>query len=241
MRTNSWSSFPLSSATLIISSTDPGWACENRLTASIDVFKRRAAAWTVAALALTLALATAILGTVRIEAGSLFFRNSSLLRPVSVGLLAIVAAGGLQIGGALAVVLLIPLIVPTPFPSVGSNLRRLTVTDRPLSALAECIRRVDPGGGAYAPVTEPAFRHPYFYYMRGDGWRERVDAERLRSALRVDGRERPVLIQPSDYAEFLDNTGPLPDAPSRVQQPTVLVLLPGRFKSCASVTASDVR
>ena len=203
---------------------------------------QRVAAWTVAALALTLAAATAILGTVRIEFGSFMFRNSSLVRPVLVALIAMTAAGAFRLSGARAVAMLIPLIVPTPLNPFEHNVRKLAQTERPLGTLAECIRGVDPQhNGAYAPITEPAFRHTYFYYMRGDGWRERVDSVRLRAALTVDGRERPVMVLPSDYAEFLEKTGPLPDEPVRVQAPTVLILLPGRFKLCGSAAVSGVR
>ena len=187
----------------------------------------KATAWAVAALAVTVAVATAILGTLRIEIGSAVVRNSSLVRPVLIALIAIAAAGGFRLTGARMVALLAALLVPTPLDSLDHNIRRLSVRNRPLGALAECIRGVDPRGeGAYAPVSEPAFRHPYFYYLRGDGWREPVDSARLRAALTVDGRERPVVLQPSDYAKFVEISGPPPDEPAEVQAPTVLVLLP---------------
>jgi hypothetical protein len=205
----------------------PGWMQRPR---SVPL---RAMAWTVAILALTLAVATAMMGTVRIDIGSLLLRNSSVIRPMLVALIAIAVAGSFRLTGARAAALLIPLIVPTPFQTFEHNVRRLAATDRPLSALSECIRGIDPGsGGAYAPVTEPAFRHEYFYYLRGDGWREGVDITRLRAALTVDGRERPVVVDPSDYAKFLAASGRLADEPAHVDAPTALILLPGRFKSC---------
>ena len=194
----------------------------------------KATAWAVAALAIAVAVTTAILGTLRIEIGSAVVRNSSLVRPALIAVIAIAAAGGFRLTGARMVALLAALLVPTPLESLDHNIRRLAVQNRPLGALAECIRGVDPrGAGAYAPVSEPAFKHPYFYYLRGDGWREPIDTARLRAALTVDWRERPVVLQPGDYAKFVESSGPLPDEPAQVQAPTVLVLLPGRFKPCA--------
>ena len=214
----------------------PGWM-RRQLSAPM-----RATAWAVAALALTLALATAIVGTVRIGSGGGFFRNSSILRPVVVALVAITAAGGLRMGGALAIVLLVPLIVPTPLAAYGENLRRLRRVERPLGALAECVRAVDrERAGAYAPVSEQAFLHPYFYYLRGNGWHGPPDGERLRTVLTVDGEKRPVVVEPGPYADLLAKIGPLPDEPARVQQPTVLILLPGPFKPCGKAAGTDVR
>lgn len=199
----------------------------------------RAVAWTVAALAITLAVSTAILGTVRIDG---LFRNSSVVRPVVVALFALAAAGSLRLGSGLLAVVLMALLLPTPLAAYGENLRRLNVTRRPLGAVAECLRRVDAErAGAYAPVSEAAFLHPYFYYLRGDGWHEPVDPQRLRAALSVDGQQRPVVLEKAHYASLLDRNGPDGSPPATIELSTVLVLLPGPFRTCGSAAGSSVR
>jgi 4-amino-4-deoxy-L-arabinose transferase-like glycosyltransferase len=199
----------------------------------------RAAAWTVAAVAVTVTIATAILGTVRIDG---LFRNSSIVRPAVVALLALTAAGGLRLGTALLAVVLIALIVPTPLAAYGENLRRTNVSRRPLGAVAECVRQVNrERAGAYAPVSEAAFLHPYFYYFRGEGWHERVDSERLRTALAVDGQQRPVVLEHAHFAQLLDRNDAHGEPPATIELPTVLVLLPGPFRGCGAAAGSSVR
>jgi len=199
----------------------------------------RAGAWTMAALAITLAVATAILGTVRIDG---LFRNSSVLRPVVVAVLALTAAGGLRLGSGLLAVVLMALMLPTPLTAYGENLRRLSVTKRPLGAVAECLRQVDAErAGAYAPVSEAAFLHPYFYYLRGDGWHAPVDRQRLRAALTLEGQQRPVVLEHAHYASLLERNGPDGAPPATIELATVLVLLPGPFRTCGSAAGSSVR
>ncbi|MDQ3487216.1 MAG: glycosyltransferase family 39 protein [Acidobacteriota bacterium] len=199
----------------------------------------RAVAWGVAALAIALGVATAILGTVRIDG---LFRNSSIVRPVVVGLLALTAAGGLRFGPDLLAALLMALLLPTPIAAYGENLRRVSVTRRPLGAVAECLRRVNPERvAAYAPVSEAAFLHPYFYYFRGEGWHGPVDQERLRTALTVDGQQRPVVLEHADFARLTNRNGPNGDPPATIELPTVLVLLPGPFRGCGTAAGSSVR
>ncbi len=199
----------------------------------------RAGAWTVAALAIALAVSTAILGTVRIDG---LFRNSSVVRPVVVALLAVTAAGSFRLGAGLLSVVLMALLLPTPLAAYGENLRRLNVTKRPLSAVAECLRQVDAErAGAYAPVSEAAFLHPYFYYLRGDGWHGPVDQQKLRAALTVDGQQRPVVLDHALYATLLERNGPDGSPPATIELATVLVLLPGPFRTCGSAAGSSVR
>ena len=213
-------------------SLPPHWT--PKLSASV-----RAGAWLVAALAISLGLATAMLGTVRIDG---LFRNSSIIRPLVVGLLALTAAGGLRLGTGLLAAIFMALLLPTPIGAYGENLRRVHVTRRPLGAVAECLRQVNPERApAYAPVSEAAFLHPYFYYFRGEGWHERVDQERLRAALTIEGQQRPVVIEHAEFARLTDRNSPNGDPPATIELPTVLVLLPGPFRACGPAAGSSVR
>jgi 4-amino-4-deoxy-L-arabinose transferase-like glycosyltransferase len=200
----------------------------------------RAVAWGVAALAITLAVSTAILSTVRIDA--LMFRNSSIVRPVVVALLALTAAGSVRLGSGLLAAVLMALLLPTPVTAYGHNLRRVNVTKRPLGAVADCVRHVNPDrAGAYAPVSEAAFLHPYYYYFRGDGWHFPADQERLMTALKVEGQQRPVVLDHALYARLVDKNDSHGDPPATIELPTVLVLLPGPFRTCGTAAGSSVR
>jgi 4-amino-4-deoxy-L-arabinose transferase-like glycosyltransferase len=197
-------------------------------------------AWALTIAASLIAFATAIDGGVWLNAGDrLMFRNTSIGRPLIVATVGLALAAGLRVGALAAVVLLIQLVLPTPLSAYAENLRRLKVTDRPLGSLAECVRReharrssAGQSAGVYAPVSEQAFLHPYFYYLRGTGWHASADASRLREALMAGGAERPVVIDHARYTHFLETNGPLPRSTHVVNQATVVILLPGTYAAC---------
>jgi hypothetical protein len=211
---------------------------------------RRAAA-IVLVLALTLALYSAYFGPVRLELGGLsVFRNTSVLRPLTLAII----CGGLLAGprAALAAALIVVAssLVPTPLSGYASNLERLTVHRRPLGLLAECLRSVDslrrergePTPGVYAPVSETAFLHPYFYYLRGVGWQAKeADHDLLQSALFDPGQERPVILDKSRYARFLETAGENARPVKALDFPNVVVLLPGDYAGCYSTRQSEKR
>ena len=184
-------------------------------------------------------VATAITGTLQIHAGDqLLFRNSSLLRP------AILALAGLALidpraAVGCAAVLTLSTFVPTPLPAYERNLARLNAERRPLTSIAECVRRIDDRReqdgfvpGAYAPVSD-AFLHQYFFYFRGTGWGSpEVDDAQLRSALFASGRERVVIIDNAAYAAFLERAGEAGPLPAAITHQRALVLLPGAYGKC---------
>lgn len=200
----------------------------------------RAGAAAVMVGAVVLAIWTAIIGTVRLEAGGhVIFRNGSVARPLIVAALCAVAAGGLRTAVAVALVLALSGLVPVPLTAYAENLQRLRLGHRPLGRLAGCLRGVaetrrDADGalpGPYAPVFK-GFLHQYFYYLRGRGWlEEAVDEARLHRALFVPGQERPVVIGKENYSAFLERV-PQETLPPSVSQPDIFVLLPGPYGVC---------
>ena len=205
--------------------------------------RMRVGGWALTVVALAVALVTAIDGGVRIYGGQyLLFRNTSLARPLLVAAVGISIAAGVRAGMAVAAVLLLQLFVPTPLPSYADNLRRLKVRNQPLRALADCFREVATPGqptGVYAPVSEEAFLHPYFYYLRGTGWHAtEADDQRLRAALLSEGESRPVVIDHGRYAAFRERLGSQPLEAVEINQPNVVILLPEPFKICAERMAA---
>lgn len=197
----------------------------------------------VAAAAAALALWTAIAGTLRLEAGGrVLFRNGSVYRPMAVALLCGVVLFGLRKAAGVALVLGIAGFTPGPLKAYEQNLRLLTVTRRPLGTLAACVHEVDAARrgrgeavrGAYAPVSEAMFLHPYFFYLRGTGWLAPPSDDELRTAMFTPGEERPVVIDKAAYSPFLGRTGSHDNLPAVVDLPTVLLLLPGPYSRCAA-------
>lgn len=205
--------------------------------------------WVVMGVALLVALATVIAGPLRFQAGGhTLFRNSSIVRPVLVALACAAIAGRVLVAAGAAVVLLITALVPTPVTAYSDNLGRLATRHHPLRQLAECLREVDASRraaghdapGVYAPVAPEAYLHPYFFYLRGRGWHAgRVDDELLYRSLFVPGEERPVAIDRKRYLDFLERTPTANGSTVAIDQPTILVLLPGPYGLCRATQAYD--
>ena len=193
------------------------------------------------AVALGLAIWTAAAGTIRLEAGGhLLFRNHSIARPLILAILCGVFAVGPRRGAGAALLLALAWALPGPLQVYSRNLALLAVSDRPLGRLAECLRETDerrrrsgqPAPGVYAPVSEEAFLHPYFFYLRGTGWHGREDDDLLRAALFVEGTQRPVVIDRGRYAGFLERVGDQGPLPVPIEQSRVLILLPAAYAEC---------
>jgi 4-amino-4-deoxy-L-arabinose transferase-like glycosyltransferase len=211
----------------------------------------RVAALVVAAVAVALAVATAVEGPLRFTwGGQLLFRNTSIERPLIVAVLAGVAAGRVRssLGAALAIVAW--LLLPTPLAGYFANLERLRQGPQSTRAMAECLRQVDAerqaqgleAPGVYAPVSEEAYLHPYFYYLRGSDWHaRRADHAKLREALVVPGRERPVIIDKVRYSLYLDQSDAEGAHVTSVDWPNVVVLLPGPYAVCRATQQPQPR
>jgi hypothetical protein len=171
----------------------------------------------------------------------LLFRNTSIERPLIAAVLAALAIGRTGTSVAAAAALLAWLVLPTPLLGYFSNLQQLRSGAHPIRSMAECIRRVDAerkaagheAPGVYAPVSEAAYLHPYFYYLRGSSWHARsIDPAVIREALVVPGRERPVILDKARFAEYLQQSGGEGGYVTSVDWPSVVLLLPGPYGTC---------
>lgn len=175
--------------------------------------------------------------------GTQVFRNSEVGRPLVVALvLATFAGRGEAAARVLWPVALLLAIVPVPI--YEEVLGRVTRDDHPLRTVSACVQTAHarqsaagpPAPGVYAIGEAHWFLHSYFYYLRkAGGWEptDTVDEPKLREALFVSGRQRPVMIRESDYRGLkLRDPGSfqtLPMLPLR----DVLLLLPGPYAGCA--------
>jgi hypothetical protein len=192
----------------------------------------------------------AVNGPVQLHWGNhVIFRNRSLQRPLIAAAIAGIAAGWVRTSLAAAVVLLAWLFLPTPLSAYVSNLSELHRGTHPFRSMSECIDRVASDRAAngipvrpvYAPVSHQAYLHPYFYYLSGEGWHSEVDDEAMRDALLTPGRERPVIIDKTRYAAFLERTGGSTAHVIAVDWPNVALLLPGPYGACRATQPAPVR
>ena len=202
----------------------------------------RVAGGVILVLALIVTAVTLVQGPFRVElVDGVVFRNHAIGRPLLIAAIGLVLAGGSVswLGPALALAV-IGAWLPTPLLAYTATVQQLGVSKRPIGTLAECIRIVHRGqqrrgetvAGVYAPVSHEAFLHPYFYYLRGNGWHREVNDDVLSDALFVPGKERAVAIDPLRYRAFLARHPGQPE-PAAIPLDSVIVALPGPFEKCA--------
>ena len=191
---------------------------------------------------IAVAIATAVDGGVRVAWGEqLLFRNTSVHRPIIVAALAGAALGQLRALPAIGVAVLAWLLLPTPLAGYIDNLEQLRAGAHPLRSMGACISRIhaerQQAGlevpGVYAPVSEAAYLHPYFYYLRGSAWHARAaDHAVITDALTVPGRERPVILDKTRYAAYVEEARADTPAVVTVDWQNVTLLLPGAYGEC---------
>jgi 4-amino-4-deoxy-L-arabinose transferase-like glycosyltransferase len=180
--------------------------------------------------------------------GQTLVRNHSPLRPLIAALVFASLAGFGRLAAVVTAALIVSLVIPTPIQGYRSSLRRLAETSHPLRALGECLRDVDAskrarGEAVFEPYTplRDAYLHSYFFYLRGSGWFEDVDEERLRTAAFTPGQQRPVLLDATDYVAVLSRPD-LPDPlPKDISRPGIVTLLPGDYAECRFAGAAWTR
>jgi 4-amino-4-deoxy-L-arabinose transferase-like glycosyltransferase len=235
--------------------TVAGWfsAQRARWPSRVTLGGSRPARWQplfAALMAVALALAVlALIEPVRVTlGGQTLFRNHSVPRPLLAAVLFAWLAGFGRLAAVVIAALIISFLVPTPVEGYRANLGRLAQTSHPLRTLGECVRDVEASKRArgdavlepYTPVRD-GFLHSYFYYLRGSGWFEQLDDERLRDAAFTPGRERPVIVEATDYVAFLSRAGAHDPMPEGFSQPGLVILLPGEYARCRSAAAEWAR
>ena len=190
----------------------------------------------VAMLLVAIAIWTAVMGPVWIEAGGLvIFRNSSVLRPLLfAGVLLGVAASAatpVRLAGAATLALLLPL------GSYADKIQQLGRIDHPLRATRDCLRGVQdsgtPVGRGVLSASGNILHHSYYYYL----WRlgpwdiaPEFSAGEVLARLMTIGQQTPVILQRSDY-DAIRFRLPAPLGAARFDD-RVAILLPGAYRPC---------
>jgi len=156
-------------------------------------------------------VATGLLHRVRLGVGdTLLLRNSSVVRPLVGGALAILAGGS-----AIAIRAVVPAAVwltVMPFPAYSATLAQLHRAPHPLQDTRACLTPIaqramaqgQPAPGVW--VEARSFSHRYTYYLYGLGpWEQREIASNGTVAMHLfaPNAYRPVVLSPERYADFM--------------------------------------
>ncbi len=198
----------------------------------------------LACLALALAVLTFVLGGVTWKVGGVtIFRNAHVARPLLVALILGTLAGR----GVVAARLVLPvaiLLLLLPANAYEDTWRQTRERNQPLHVARDCLMRVHDAEAAgreaparvYAVGEHKWFLHSYYYYLRHAGVgsaRYRWIRMSCRTALFVQGHQRPVLLGESDYrafkAQHVAEVQSVPALPLRES----LLLMPGPYAVCA--------
>jgi hypothetical protein len=187
----------------------------------------------VAALAFAVALWTAVVGRFGIHVGDVtIFRNRSILRPLGLAALCLVLAGRTRH----AVQAMLAILVATPLSGYLGALARLDDGRPQLQELRACLRQRFGDG-----VTTHVYGHGdpgqwrYVYYFLPIGWDNpgTPDDGRLLRDVMMAGDYEPVLLTGADYARFRQAHVVGHNVAAVEFDDRRLLLLPGRFASCA--------
>jgi 4-amino-4-deoxy-L-arabinose transferase-like glycosyltransferase len=204
----------------------------------------------MAAAFLILSVWTALAGPVRYEVGStVWFRNSSVLRPAIFSVLFLWIAG--YSTNARRLVAAVALAILLPISAYADKIEHITTrTDHPLRTTRDCVASVQAAGHARAAgvykSSDNIIHHSYYYYLwRLGPWTTApafsAGEVRGRLAPQVPGDAAPVIIQHSDYdtlfqklrEERSDLVDVLKNNAVRYEE-TVAILLPGPYASCVA-------
>jgi 4-amino-4-deoxy-L-arabinose transferase-like glycosyltransferase len=201
----------------------------------------------LAAIAVFIAIVTAILGKVDIEVGTVtLFRNSHAARPLVVALVLATLAGQ----GTIAARLLLPgvlLIAILPVNEYEDAITRTLHVDRRVRTVSGCLLRVrsrELAAGRKAPELyavggERWFLHSYFYYFHELGWESSptLDERKVRDGLLNPDFQRPMMIGDDAFRAYkAQHDAELRDIPVLTLR-EVLLLAPGPYAPCVSTTA----
>jgi 4-amino-4-deoxy-L-arabinose transferase-like glycosyltransferase len=183
------------------------------------------------------AIALMLEGTARLAIGGVVLRNTSVLRPLVVGVVCLAIAGAWR---PLLTAVPVGLLMLLPLGAARETLRDAARPAAGLRAVRDCARPLIAAGragrGAYA-VSAAAIPHPYAYYFLPLGpWdafpEHQPDVEA--QALHLAGQQRPVVLSSRAFSEvglrLLQSGRDIPPAIS--VQAGWTVLLPGPLGAC---------
>jgi hypothetical protein len=193
----------------------------------------------IGVVAVIVAAIAVVAGSTKVVVGGVVLRNSSVVRPLVLAVVAFAIARAWR--HALTIV---PVAMLALLPLAASR-ETLIAGSRPahaLRTLRDCARPlVETGraqGGAYA-VSPTPLPHTYAFYLQPLGaWdvSPTLDAQAAARALDQPGAQRPLVLHGRPYSDLalqrLHANLPLP--PAIRAHPNVVVLLPGPLGACAT-------
>lgn len=197
----------------------------------------RYAALTIGALAIVVAGITLMFGPTRIWISGVPLRNSSVVRPLAIGIAAVAIARAWRYALTLAPVALMALL---PLGGARETLLRASRPGHALRTLGDCARPLVAAGrlagGAYG-VSELGTPHSYYYYFLPTGqFVEPVtDWALIEQAIHEPGAQRPIVLSHDAFMRLAlaltRDSRPMP--PAIRTPPGWVVLLPGPLGACA--------
>ena len=193
---------------------------------------------------------TAADGPIRHAVGDVVLRNSSVGRPLIIGLILFYLSGCVRITLSRSVAMGI-VAIALPVMAYRNDAGRLTVIDHPLRTLRDCaasLGSVRPETHVYATYHQ-LLSHSYYYYLRAIGpfvEIERPRVDELRSRIVDPSRDAFVVLFPSDYYSLLRSVpadASRPDSEDEIAGglsfgQDVVILAPGPLERCAERAAS---
>jgi 4-amino-4-deoxy-L-arabinose transferase-like glycosyltransferase len=200
----------------------------------------------MAAMALAIAVATVLLGPLKIQiAGHMLLKNGSLVRPWLLFLLLAILGGWTPVARRIAIPLALAALLP--LSAYRDNLSLLARTPHPLRSATTCIiemeRMHSPDGrgarGLYVLAPDEDMLHPVVYYFRRIRPWERARAEDiLGTSLSAPRLQRPILMGADQYQRAAAQGLPINQTPHLRFEigRHLLLLLPGPYGVCAVTT-----
>lgn len=198
----------------------------------------RTATSTLAVIAFVVAVATLVYGRFSFGLGDVvLFRNSSVARPLLVGLALLIVSSHGWLAGRLVLPLVV--LVLLPLDSYRDVLRRLDDGKAPTRSLAQCLQDLTPADqqrGVYVQA-EDLGQWKFVYYFRRIGVQQPSERpfEALTPKLFVPEQQQPVIVSDDDYSylrRLFATEASFVDIASVRLDSGLMLLLPGRYASC---------
>jgi 4-amino-4-deoxy-L-arabinose transferase-like glycosyltransferase len=207
----------------------------------------RAVLLAIAAVAITIALASLVFGTVRVDLGRFTFRSTGVLRPIVLAVVCGVLGGATR--GATRAVVAVLVVSALPLPAYRQALTRLDDAPSPIRTARDCVldvQRQVSGPGLYVDTPAAAISHPMYYYLRRVRPWTRTEAPApvaLGRYLDDPAQQRPILVWEPTYREYWRTTGAAEAVRAGRTSPPMVVLsdivdnvfllLPGPYAVCS--------
>lgn len=210
----------------------------------------------IAAVALAIAVITAIVGPWTITIGSVhLFSNSSVLRPLVFGTVLLMVVGYaltvVRMVGAIALILLLP------FGKYVEKIQHMSRVDHPLQATRDCMARINASRGLGArgalSASGDILHHSYyFYFWRQGPWvvAKEFSPDQVEQRLTDPGQQTPIFVAKEHFQQLANMWSVRPTAPNGqpnapalegraaalwdgvTVEENIALLLPGPYRAC---------